>query len=247
MPNLQVQLADPRVVDEFIKYLPDFEGAIAERGLQTHSSEHTWHEPLTMADVDMAQTRERGCYMAYDQIKHAHSEGYALYEIARTFGSSLEVEETLASLVEKVGHLVPFDTCAVYLYSELKGHATVAHVTGRNAEIIKLRSIALGEGVTGFALANRAGINQLHPSLDFVDFELPGPPYRSMASLPLFKDDSLIGALSVYSAGLDQYTDDHMRLLETVTRLASDALTNAIHHAEAESNAGRPLSAWVIS
>lgn len=28
-----------------------------------------------------------------------------------------------------------------------------------------------------------------------------------------------------------------MRLLETVTRLASDALTNAMHHAEAESNA----------
>jgi len=30
---------------------------------------------------------------------------------------------------------------------------------------------------------------------------------------------------------------DHMRLLETVTRLASDALSNAMHHAEAESNA----------
>ncbi len=28
-----------------------------------------------------------------------------------------------------------------------------------------------------------------------------------------------------------------MRLLETVTRLASDALSNAMHHAEAESNA----------
>ena len=42
---------------------------------------------------------------------------------------------------------------------------------------------------------------------------------------------------SVYSAELEQYTDDHMRMLETVTRLASDALTNAMHHAEAESNA----------
>jgi diguanylate cyclase (GGDEF)-like protein len=51
------------------------------------------------------------------------------------------------------------------------------------------------------------------------------------------KDDVLLGALSVYSTELVQYTDDHMRLLETVTRLASDALTNAIHHAEAESNA----------
>ena len=36
---------------------------------------------------------------------------------------------------------------------------------------------------------------------------------------------------------LNEYTDDHMRLLETVTRLASDALANAMHHAETESNA----------
>jgi diguanylate cyclase (GGDEF)-like protein len=43
--------------------------------------------------------------------------------------------------------------------------------------------------------------------------------------------------LSVYSTDLEHYTDDHMRLLETVTRLASDALSNAMHHAEAESNA----------
>jgi diguanylate cyclase (GGDEF)-like protein len=58
-----------------------------------------------------------------------------------------------------------------------------------------------------------------------------------MAALPLFKDGLLLGALSVYSMELGEYTDDHMRLLETVTRLASDALANAMHHAEAESNA----------
>ena len=58
-----------------------------------------------------------------------------------------------------------------------------------------------------------------------------------MASLPLFRDDVLIGALSVYSSELDEYTDDHMRLLETVTKLASDALANAMQHAQAESHA----------
>jgi diguanylate cyclase (GGDEF)-like protein len=58
-----------------------------------------------------------------------------------------------------------------------------------------------------------------------------------MASLPLIKEDLLLGALSVYSTELDQYTDDHLRLLETVTTLASDALANSMHHAEAESNA----------
>jgi diguanylate cyclase (GGDEF)-like protein len=176
--------------------------------------------------------------MAYDQIKNAHQEVYALYEIARTFGSSLDVEHTLQVLVDKVGHVVPFDTCVVYLYDENKGYATAHHVAGMNAEVLASRCISPGEGVTGFALANRSPVNQLHPSLDFAKVQLElGTEYRSMASLPLFKDDLLLGALSVYSTELVQYSDDHMRLLETVTRLASDALTNAIHHAEAESNA----------
>jgi diguanylate cyclase (GGDEF)-like protein/putative nucleotidyltransferase with HDIG domain len=227
---------DPNVVELFIKHLPSFEAKIASDGLPQQLPPNAAVEPLALSEVDMAQTRERGCYMAYDQIKSAHQEVYALYEIARTFGSSLDVRNTLEVLVDKVGQVVPFDTCAVYLYDELKGYATAAHVAGKNAKILAARSIAPGEGVTGFALANRSPINQLHPTLDFTGLDID-PQYRSMASLPLFKDDMLLGALSVYSTELDQYSDDHMRLLETVTRLASDALSNAMHHAEAESNA----------
>lgn len=227
---------DPNVVKLFIKHLPRFESQIAAVGLPQQLPPNEVREPFALNEVDMAQTRERGCYMAYDQIKSAHQEVYALYEIARTFGSSLDVRNTVEVLVDKVGHVVPFDTCVVYLYDELKGYATPAHVAGRNAQALATRCIAPGEGVTGFALANRSPINQLHPSLDFTGLDIERE-YRSMASLPLFKDDMLLGALSVYSTDLERYTDDHMRLLETVTRLASDALSNAMQHAEAESNA----------
>ena len=227
---------DPNVVELFIKHLPRFEAQIAALGLPQQLPAGDVHEPIALNEVDMAQTRERGCYMAYDQIKSAHQEVYALYEIARTFGSSLDVKNTVEILVDKVGHVVPFDTCVVYLYDELKAHATAAHVAGRNSKSLTARCVKPGEGVTGFALANRSPINQLHPSLDFAGMEIERD-YRSMASLPLFKDEILLGAVSVYSAELPEYTDDHMRLLETVTRLASDALSNAMHHAEAESNA----------
>jgi len=92
--------------------------------------------------------------------------------------------------------------------------------------------------VTGFALANRRSVNRLHPSLDLDRVEIKANvPYRSMASLPLFKGEVLLGALSVYSTTLHEYTDNQICLLETMTRLASDALANAMHHAEAESNA----------
>lgn len=229
---------DPKIVDLFIKNLPLFESQILRLGLAQQLSDSNPSEHYTLDRIDLAQTRERGCYMAYDQIKNAHREVYALYEIARTFGSSLDTQETLAILVDKIGHVVSFDTCVVYLYDEMRGYAKAAHVAGMNAGVFSKKCVAPGEGVTGFALANRSPINHLQPGLDLVGMKLDsGVEYRSMASLPLFKDEQLLGALSVYSCELDQYADDHMRLLETVTTLASDALANAVHHAEAESNA----------
>ena len=229
---------DPVVVEQFLKHLPRFDGQIAELGLQHQPANYSTEPPIQLSTVDLAQTRERGSLVAYDQIKKAHREVYALYEIARTFGTSLDVAHTLEILVDKVGHVVPFDTCCVYIYDDSKGYATARHVVGKHAQKLAARCIALGEGVTGFALANRSAVNQLHPSLDFTDLNPDAAiKYRSMAALPLFKDEVLLGALSVYSTELEQYTDDHMRLLETVTRLASDALGNAMQHAEAESNA----------
>ncbi len=227
---------DPVVVDAFLRQLPEFEAEIVARGLQHRPATITENSP-TLSEIDRSPARERGSYIAYDVIKQAHREVYALYEIARTFGTSLNVEETLEILVNKVGHVVPFDTCAVYFYDEAGGHATVRHVVGKNAEMIKARSIAPGEGVTGFALANRTPVKELHPSLDFADLKTPELNYTAMASLPLFKDEVLIGAISLYSTELSEYSDDQMRLLETVTRLASDALANAMRHAQAESHA----------
>ncbi|HEY0384439.1 MAG TPA: diguanylate cyclase, partial [Pyrinomonadaceae bacterium] len=229
---------DPKVVELFIKHLPGFEKEISALGLEPRVPASRDDSLPALKLSDLPHYKEHLAATAYDQIKNAHREVYALYEIARTFGSSLDLEDTVSILVNKVGHIVPFDTCAVYLYDELKGYATSAHVAGKNSDALLNRCIAPGEGVTGFALANRRPIRRIDPKLDFTDVELsPDSDYRSMVSLPLVKDERLLGALSIYSLKLAEYTDDHLRLLETVTRLASDALFNAMHHAEAESNA----------
>jgi putative nucleotidyltransferase with HDIG domain len=229
---------DPAVVDLFIEHLPRFETETAARGLAEPKPTNAPGNSIEPSAYDVALARENSPITAYDQIRNAHREVYALYEIARTFGSSLEIESTLSVLVDKVGHIVPFDTCVVYLYDELKGFANAALAVGLNADALRGRCVAPGEGVTGFALANRRAVNRLHPSLDCVNLKLGDErDYCSMASLPLCKDELLLGALSVYSTTLKEYSEDHVRLLETVTRLASDALANAMNHARAESNA----------
>jgi len=133
---------DPKVVDLFIKHLPQFEQRIAALGLHHQLVTSGVAEPIKLSEVDLAQTRERGSYMAYDQIKNAHKEVYALYEIAQKFGTSLDVEHTLEILVDKVGHVVPFDTCIVYFYDEANGYATARHIVGQNAQVLASRCVA---------------------------------------------------------------------------------------------------------
>lgn len=227
---------DPKIVELFVHNLAQFESEIASRGLDQHIQTSFCASPVAPEDDEVARLRENT--LAYDQIRNAHREGYALYDIARKFSSSLEIEKTLSVIMDKVGQLVPYDTCAVFLYDEVKGYASTALAAGVDAESLRDRCIAPGEGVTGFALANRRPVNRLQPSLDFegIGFKTEAT-YRSMAALPLVKGDVLLGALSLYSTTLREYTNNHIRLLETVTRLASDALANAMHHARTESNA----------
>ncbi|MCA1566290.1 MAG: diguanylate cyclase [Acidobacteria bacterium] len=245
---------DPKVVELFLKHLPQFEAEIAELGLDQHGFTSREAEPRALVEASGANAPAAAAAIAsaappfnpkhfavpayLEQIKSAHREVYALYEIASTFGASLQIEDRSQILVNKVGHIVPFDTCVVYLFDELKNYATVAHVSGLNAELLRGHCVAPGEGVIGFVIANRRPAAGFDPMLDFSGFALPeAQSYRSMIALPLVKDERLLGVLAVYSLRPDHYTDDHLHLLDTVARLASDAFSNALHHAEAESNA----------
>lgn len=235
---------DPKIVELFIKHLPEFEAEVAERGLNQHGFTSREAEPRSLVEASgmiKGQPLNQPLFTvpAYlEQIKSAHREVYALYEIASTFGASLEIEDRSQILVNKVGHMVPFDTCAVYLFDEVKNYASVAHVSGLNAGLLRGHCVAPGEGVIGFVLANQRPAAGFDPMLDFSAFDLPETEhYRSMLALPLVKDERLLGVLAVYSLQPGQYTDDHLHLLDTVARLASDAFSNALHHAEAESNA----------
>ena len=143
---------DPNIVTLFLRSLPKFEKEIVAEGLEHHGlTREEWeHRELIGEASDTAANSYAPAAGAsvhrsdapdyLSQITNAHREVYALYEIARTFGSSLDIEDTVSVLVNKVGHVVPFDLCAVYLYDEVKGYATAAHVAGRHSENVRGRA-----------------------------------------------------------------------------------------------------------
>ncbi len=172
-----------------------------------------------------------------EQIKLANREVFSLYELAREFSASASLHATLELFAKKVGEFVPYDTCALYLMDDITGFASAAHVQGENADILSMRAVKVGQGATGFALKSGEPVLNADPDLDFAysQAELTGL-YQTMASLPLVADGELLGAVTIYSSSLDSYGEEHIRLLETITRIAADAIGKSLEHDEAKTH-----------
>ena len=70
---------DPRVVNLFLKNLPRFEAEITERDLDHLGSPDERSQSPTLIEAEIQQSREHPSVLAYDQIKNAHREVFALY------------------------------------------------------------------------------------------------------------------------------------------------------------------------
>jgi diguanylate cyclase (GGDEF)-like protein/putative nucleotidyltransferase with HDIG domain len=218
------QRFDPMIVDLLMRNLADLEAEIDAHGLSYFNSS--------------AMGKLMGDHQYVEQIKLANREVISLYELAREFSSSLDLDDALGMFARKLGEMVPFDTCAVYLLDPPKRQASAAHVVGLNAESLLSRKVRVGQGATGFALKSGKTVSKADPDLDFSysQTEFVGA-YRTLASMPLIADDEIIGAVTVYSSELSEYGEENIRLLETVSHIGSEAIGKSLKHDEAQTHA----------
>ena len=223
---------DPNVVRTFLDHLDEFESEIRERCVERKRVELPQHSGNTRA----AKT-ESGP-MVYEHIRSAHREVITLYDIAQTIGTSLDLRDTFAVFASRLEDIVSYTTCVLYLVRPDSTDVEAAHVAGRNAEIFKSKSLPSGVGITGWVVANRHPMHNCDPRLDFDALKVDLPEaYRTATVVPLMRDDAILGALAIYSADLSSYTADHLRLMEAVAKLASDAIANSVHHERTETSA----------
>jgi diguanylate cyclase (GGDEF)-like protein/putative nucleotidyltransferase with HDIG domain len=166
----------------------------------------------------------------FEDIAHAHREIYALYEIAQTMGTSLGVSDTMALIASKLSSLVPFTSCALFLYDEDGETLRCRFATGAEADVIGSMTVRSGQGLTGWVARNRRPLVNARPSADFEAAGLTGRATTLQSALvaPLVFNDRFIGTLAVYHARSDFYTDDHRRLLDRVSEQAAAVIHNSI-------------------
>jgi len=223
---------DPNVVRTFLEHLDEFESEIRERCVEAHRVEAPSNKASREVDDDDTGP------MVYERIRSAHREVITLYDIAQTIGTSLDLRDTFAVFASRLEDIVSYTTCVLYLVRPDSTDVEAAHVAGRYPEIFKGKGLPSGAGIAGWVVANRHSMHNCDPRLDFDVLKVDLPePYRTASVVPLMRDDVVLGALAMYSAELSSYTADHLRLMEAVAKLASDAIANAVQHERTETSA----------
>ncbi|MFL6334599.1 MAG: diguanylate cyclase [Pyrinomonadaceae bacterium] len=222
---------DPVVVEMFVKHVREFDALLSTTDLNEQVREGAF-ETAEAAPVVAEDGRISGEWSeGFRSIARAQREVVALHELTQVIGASLNLQDTVALVAERLREIVPFDACVIYALDDKTGRAEPVFAVGEWAEFFSSRSVSAGEGITGWVVANARGMWHTPPEL-----ELACAPAEVSAqvldciSSPLVREDGAFGAVTLFSKTKGAYTAEHLRLLDSVCLHTSGALNNALAH-----------------
>jgi diguanylate cyclase (GGDEF)-like protein/putative nucleotidyltransferase with HDIG domain len=211
---------DPAIVAEFARLVPVLAPPTDESFLRRirRSNEPAGHDLATDGGAD-----------AFAEIASANRETYALYEIAQSMNRSMSLTETMTLLSAKLGPLVPFSTCALFVRRGAED-LCCRFAIGLHADLLENASIAEGNGLSGWVARHRRPLVNGLPNVEFnaagalaADFQL-----QSALVCPLTVADDVIGTIVVFHQDRESYTEDHRRVLDQVAHQAASVVHNAL-------------------
>lgn len=202
---------DPGVVEAFLA---------VEREIE--ALEHRQAPPeLTAEPADCA---------AAESIAQANRELVALFEIAQSLSSTLEIDEVVSILAHRARRLVEATCCGVLLrHPEHANLLVVKTAVGRGGEAIKGARAVLGKGVSGRSAARRRPFAGPYDrsDLELADPNGVTPEFRSCAVAPIVSFGELIGMVNLYDCSPDAFNADDLRVLMFIAHQAGLAIQNA--------------------
>ena len=174
------------------------------------------------------QTRTRELARSVDELR-------ALGEVGRAVSSTLDVETVLNTIVSRASQLAGADGCTIYEYdSDAEEFRLRAAHNADAGFVAAIRAVPLrkGEGVMGRAV-------QMREPLQIPDIAVPGAyqsrmrdvligaGYRALLSVPLVREDEIIGSLSLTRKLPGEFPTEVVELLRTFATQSALALQNA--------------------
>src|SRR5688500_17769514 len=162
-----------------------------------------------------------------------------LTETIAAVNSTLDLEEVLELVAQKVAEALEADACFVYLYDDRADELVLRATYGTRVEEMTRRPrMRPGEGITGTAAVERAPIaiaSRAHLDPRFKLFpNLPEDEYESILAVPILAREKLEGALNVRTREPRDYTEAEMDLLVAIASQVAQTIEHAKLYAAAQ-------------
>lgn len=155
----------------------------------------------------------------------------AVFEIARSFVSTQDVDTLLGEISSAVERLTGSEAASILLLDGNKKQLFFKAATGEKGSTMKRFYVPLGKGVAGWVA--EAGkpviVNDVHSDTRFtgqID-KSSGFSTRSILAIPLHADGQLVGVCEALNKIDGGYTEDDRRVLENLGALAAQTISNA--------------------
>lgn len=215
-----------------------------ERRVHERTAELARASEAMQAEITERKRTEETLRRSEETAKRMAQENAIMAGIGRIISSSLNIEDVYEQFAGEVHKLIPFDGIAINIINHKEGTVTVPYVAGINVPGCHPRDTFSLEGsVTGEVANKRSGLiiqmsdrnklpGRFHTLLTAFDTGL-----RSVMAVPLISKDRVIGAIHFRSIKAKVYSDQDLKLAESIASQIGGAIANTqlfTEHKQAE-------------
>jgi diguanylate cyclase (GGDEF)-like protein len=156
------------------------------------------------------------------------------HELGKALTSSLQLDQVLRTIMEKIDEFLRPDTWSLLLVDEAKQELYFELAVGKGAQALKDVRIKMGQGIAGWVAQNDEAVIVPDVSQDTRFFakvdEKTKMETRSIVAVPVRYRENCLGVIELVNCvGREGFQDRDLALLEALADFAAIALENARH------------------
>jgi len=223
-------------VQETLKHIREatgthFDPAVVQAFMQVIAEQDLPGLDMGKADDQPGPVPDRA---SAEEISRTSSEFVAIFEIAQTASTSLDMEKVLHLLASKINSMMASSTTVIFLLDKETRKLEAKVASGANAQYFVGAHAMLGRGQTGrVAETGQASIAEY----DRTDITLAGStgkvndwinPWNTMIVPIMIEEEGIIGTINLYHVKGRTFSDEDVRLLTAGAPQVGRAVQNAL-------------------